>query len=883
MKKIITTLGILLLLIFTLLLTLPLFLGGKVEQSIKNQVNQNLNATFNFEAATLGLLRHFPYATVSLKRSTLVNKAPFEGDTLFAAAEVTLHLSLTELFKGDGESIVIKSLTLDQAKLHLHIDEAENTNYDIVKKKEEQTTTTVKDTTTGSNIRLALASYAITNSHMSYEDESSGIRLTLTDLNHSGSGDLSSETSELETTTEALVSFAADSIHYLHQHKIAWDARIGIDLKQNRYTFLDNTALLNQLPLVFNGFVQVEDNQQQVDLTFSTPSSDFKNFFAAFPPAYAKNLENIQTIGNFAVNGQIKGIVDEVHIPTFHITLKAEDASFRYPGLPKSVQNITIDAEISNPTGFAEDTFVALNQLSFTLGGDTFRLSSRITDVLGNPNIKARVNGAINLANLSQAYPIPLATALKGNIQAHVTTVFDVETLIQKQYQNTTTQGTITLIDFEYPTAQLQHPIRIDSAAIRFTPQTVRLNILEGHLGTTDLKAKGTIDNLLGFLLGNEKIKGNFTVNAGTLALDDFRTKDQEEVPQNTTTAPVTAEEKIKIPAFLDITVKATADTVLYDNLVLNNLKGTLKIKDETATLHNLNAQLLGGTLALNGTVSTQAPISTFNLNLGTRRVNTKEAFATLGLFKAVAPVAKVLEGKVNTDITVSGTLKDNLLPNLATASGNMAAQFLSGRVNTDDAPLVSALDRELKFLSPEGWNLDDLNVALRFKEGVATVQPFTLNYKDIPIQVAGSHTFGQELNYTATLQVPAKYLSDTFTQILTKVDPKSLEEVTFPVTVNLRGSYTNPTVTTDLSSGVKQLATQLMERQKQNFITQGKAAAAAILSAITQNKPTESTAPNPAAPADTLSPKTDEDPIKKAAKSFLGELLGTIQKDTAQ
>src|SRR5690606_23354658 len=154
------------------------------------------------------------------------------------------------------------------------------------------------------------------------------------------------------------VSFAMDSTQYLDRNKVSLDALIDIDLVEGKYSFLDNKALINQLPLVFEGFVKVNGDKQEVDLSFRTPSSDFKNFLAVIPQAYAANIENVRTTGNFEVSGTFKGIVDDTHIPTFNIKINSDNASFKYPDLPKTVRNVFIDVAIDNTTGITEDTAV---------------------------------------------------------------------------------------------------------------------------------------------------------------------------------------------------------------------------------------------------------------------------------------------------------------------------------------------------------------------------------------------------------------------------------------------------------------------------------------------------------------------------------------------
>ncbi|MBO6829657.1 AsmA family protein [Allomuricauda sp.] len=898
-KKVLKITSITLLVLLAIIIAVPLFLQGKIEEIIKTKVNNSINATFDFEDADLSLLRSFPDANVKLTNLSLVNKAPFEGDTLFASSEIALSMSIKELFKSAEEPIEIKTLNIDGAKLLIKADKDGNANYDIAKESGGSTTATTE--ASGDNFTLNLNSYAISNAEIVYWDMASGMRLDILEINHSGTGDLSLEQSELKTLTDALLSFEMDSTQYLNRNKINLDALIGIDLTENKYTFLENKALVNQLPLVFEGFVKVNEDNQEVDITFETPSSDFKNFLAVIPEAYAANIETVQTTGNFEVNGQFKGVVDDVHIPTFKIAINSENASFKYPDLPKSVRNVDIDTEINNETGITEDTYVDINRLSFLIDEDKFNLNANIRELLGNTKVNAHMDGRINLANISQAYPIPEDFNLKGILNADITTAFDMASLEKKQYQNTRTTGKASLSGFEYASAELKNPVTINTAAVSFNPDKVSLDSFTGKTGSTDFEAKGTLTNLLGFMFNDENVEGNFTLNSNRFALNDFM---MEETANNTelenrekeTRSTTTGEERIKIPSFLDCTIDAAANTVVYDNLNLKNVKGTLIIKDETATVKNLTSDLFGGTLGLSGSVSTKQETATFDMNLGMNNFNIGESFAGLELLKTLTPLATAIQGKLNSDIKISGNLKDDFTPNLATISGNLLAELLSPKLDAEKAPLVSALDSKLNFLDTKEINLDGLKTALTFDNGTVKVKPFTLTYKDIAIDVNGSHSFDKQMDYAATLNVPAKYLGSEVNKLIAQLNDQSLGEVTVPVTANIGGSFTNPSVSTDLTSSVKTLTTKLVEMQKQKLIGQGKEKAKDLLSDVFKKDESDTTNTKNDGVKDVIgnilggkkdTTTTDStkakqgDEVKDAAKSILGGLLKKKKKDT--
>ena len=168
-KRILRIVGIVVLLIIGVLVAAPFILEAKIGELIKNNVNNTVNATLDFNDADLSLIKSFPNAEVQLSGVTLINKAPFEGDTLFAADNLELVMGIGELFKGQGEAIGIQRILLDGANLNIKINEAEEANYDITEESESQTAS--NDATDG--FVFNLESYEILNSTVQYKDMSS--------------------------------------------------------------------------------------------------------------------------------------------------------------------------------------------------------------------------------------------------------------------------------------------------------------------------------------------------------------------------------------------------------------------------------------------------------------------------------------------------------------------------------------------------------------------------------------------------------------------------------------------------------------------------------------------------------------------------------------
>ena len=305
MKKALKIFGFIILTIIILLIVAPFVFESQLKDLVKKTMNDNLNAQVDFEDIDLSMFRSFPQATLVIENLSIINNEPYKGDTLALGEEVTLEMSVKELFKSSDEAKKIDRLTLNNAYINIKVDSLGNTNYDIA----------VEDTTTSTSnskpFSLDLKHYEINNSRVKYDDKSSKISLDVENLNHEGNGDFSLDQSELDTYSEALVSLDYDGVNYLNQNSVILDAVFQMDLENMKYTFLENEAKVNQLPLTFDGYVQVNEENTEMDITFKTPSSDFKNFLAVIPEIYAKNIENVDTNGDFVVNGRIFGKADD--------------------------------------------------------------------------------------------------------------------------------------------------------------------------------------------------------------------------------------------------------------------------------------------------------------------------------------------------------------------------------------------------------------------------------------------------------------------------------------------------------------------------------------------------------------------------------------------
>lgn len=881
MKKVFKITGILLVVIVALLIAAPFIFEAQLTDMMKKSINKNVNAEVEFSDLDLTLFRSFPQATLVLKDVSVINKEPFKGDTLAFGGELLLEMSIKELFKGSDKPKKIDKLKLDNAFINIQVDSLGNNNYDI----------SIEDLaaegdTVSTPFRLDLKHYEINNSRLKYVDKGQKLLLYLEDLNHKGTGDFSLEQSELETSTSAFVTMDYDGVNYLNKNRVGLEAVIQMDLEELKYTFLENEATVNQLPLTFEGFVDVNENNNEIDISFKTPSSDFKNFLAVMPEIYAKNIENVQTTGDFIVNGRMHGIIDDTYIPKMDIKVTSNNASFKYPDLPKSVQDINIDLAILNETGLLNDTYLTFDNVTFRIDQDVFAANGNIRNLTENMLVNMALKGTVNLANIKKAYPLELEQDLNGILTIDAKTSFDMNSIEKEQYQNVNSNGNARITDFRYTSPEIPNEIRISTANFNLNQGDVRVPQLNMTTGQTDISASGNIQNLMGFLFTDQKLKGDFQVNSNTFSINDFMiaatTEEVVKTPDGVTIETKkevpTGEEAIKIPSFLDAKVDFSANKVLYDNLVLNNAKGTLYLKDETATLQNVTSNIFDGTIALNGNVSTKADVPTFKMNLDLNSLDIAKSFNGLKLLQGLTPIAAALEGKLQTRINLAGNLNDDFTPQLTSLAGEALAQLLTAEVQPEKLALLGRLDEQLKFIDFKDINLDNLKSRLTFNNGFVEIEPFDFNVKGINVQVAGSHGFDMNMNYNVTLDVPARFLGSELGTALSKLSVQDLQSMTVALPIGLTGTFQNPNINLNMEQAVSNLTQKIVAQQKAALTKKGIDALGNIIGGRTQPKTPDSTATPEVVKKDSIK-NTQEQQVKDAARDILGGLLGGKKK----
>ena len=216
-KRILLGLLIFIVLILAAAVIIPIAFKGKIVEYAKKEANTKINALVDFnDDISISIFSSFPNLTIEVKNLKIVNKAPFLGDTLISATEFDATLDIMSVLKGD--KIQIKNISMDNPRIMAHVHKDGLANWSITFPSNDTLKKQGKDTS--SNFKIGLKKYAIDHGYIVYNDESMGMSTKLVNLNHSGSGDFTSDIFDLETKTSIdKTTFTYGGISYLSKVK----------------------------------------------------------------------------------------------------------------------------------------------------------------------------------------------------------------------------------------------------------------------------------------------------------------------------------------------------------------------------------------------------------------------------------------------------------------------------------------------------------------------------------------------------------------------------------------------------------------------------------------------------------------------------------------
>lgn len=825
-KSILKWTGITLLLLIIIGITIPIIFKDDIKEAVLKEANKSLLADVELKDFDLTFISSFPHITAKLEGLKVTGKDKnFKGVVLASMESFEAHLNFWSVVGGD--KMEVEAITLNKPAFDVRVLKDGTANYNIAKP---DSIKTPEEKEEPSAFKLSLKKYEINNANIRYDDASMDMFTDIKNLTHVGKGDLTADVIDFETTTSMdAFTYEMDGMSYLSEVKTNFVVNLLMEFteKTSKFTLKENTFELNALKFSLDGFYEMLEKKDNMDLKLNASEATFKDFLSLIPSFYKSGYENMVTNGTLAMHAKVKGIMDDKNMPGWDAGIVVKNASVQYQGLPQSIKNIAIKAGSSFAGGANMDLMkLDVDQFHADFAGNVLDLVLKMRNPMTDPLIDANVKAKVNLATLGQVMPMAPGEQYKGKLNADISLNGRMSTIEQERYEEFKADGLIQLMDVLYKSTDLPAPVQVKDMKLHFTPKNLRLENLIAQMGASDFSMNGTIDNYLAYVFRNELLKGTFNFNSNTLDLDALMgtsstpapTDDKPAEPAPATTEPVL------IPDNLDVTLNMDVKTIKYNGISIQNTKGSVGLKEEIASLNNLKMNVLGGTVGLDGSYNSQnhqKPVVNFAYNI--QQIAIADLAKNFVTVEKLAPIAKYAKGKISTSFTMKTTLQPSMEPVYSTLSGN--GDISSNEISVSGFEPLTKLANELNMPKLATQTLKDFKAKFKFENGKISLTPFTIKLGKINTDVSGSTSFEQDLDYKLMMNVPREEIPASALKAVEEGIKKlnnlpiklKLQELPamIPVPASITGKVTKPIVKVDLKEAIGKLTGNLKNSVK--------------------------------------------------------------------
>ena len=824
--------------IFLALLLTPILFKGKILTIAKTEINKMVTAHVDFSDLTLSFIRNFPNAYIALKDVSVTGTDEFDGETLAAFKIFSVTVDIMSVIK--MENMQVKSILLDHPVANAHILENGKANWDIMKPSDEgpegvppeeippKPTDSDVDISGGtppgeaapSTIKIGLNKFEIRNAQLSFTDDKSRMKASIDDLNLFLRGDTTLDNADVSLKLDINgINFTMDGARLLR------DARSGLaltaagDFKNMAFTLKDARFNLNEIVLKLAGSARIGDDID-LDVTFATEKTDFKSVLSMVPAIYMKDFSSITTTGSFTISGEVKGIFNSKQMPNARVALTVDDAMFKYPDLPKSVNNINIAVRAFYDGAVFDNTTADVDKFHFEMADNPFDAEVHVKTPESDPQVAAKFAGKIDFNSLQDIVPLD-DTTLAGLLECDLALAGRLSTIEQERYEDFDARGSVKLtgVNFVSP-AVPTGSARIDNMRLDFTPRRVNLANFNAVLGDTDVSLNGALENFIPFVFKGSTVRGNLDLKSNKIDLNQFmgggdkEKEEKPEEPQKTSeeTEPMAV---IEVPKNIDFALNVNIGTILFDKLNITNTTGAVLVRDGKVQMQKLNLNLLQGGMTLNGEYSTQdvkAPAVNFDMDI--RRFDVTSALSSFSMLENILPQPQNYAGQVSANLTLTGILDSHMSPILDTVASK--GQLLTHNLKILNSEMFGKMADLLKNDSWRTPTLNNTTIKYEIKDGRLWVDPTTINVAQTRLELSGSQGLDMSLDYKINAAVPMSSVGRGASDVLSKI-PGGANVREIKVTGLIGGTTTKPEVSlsiADMASSVAQAVTQAVTQQ---------------------------------------------------------------------
>jgi AsmA protein len=464
-------------------------------------------------------------------------------------------------------------------------------------------------------------------------------------------------------------------------------------------------------------------------------------------------------VGKGTASGKYDKKSGEFPITNANINLKSGYIKTQY--YPNPITDINITTTIANKNGNFADLKVMLKPAEFTFEGKPVFVDANLYN-FDDLTYDITAKGTLDISKIYQVFS-QKGLDVDGFVKADVSLQGKQSDAEKGHYSKLNNKGTLELRNILIATEYLPKKILIKEGIFKINQDKMAFRNFLATYGQSDFKMDGYLQNVFNFATTKTGIlRGAFTLNSTYINADEF----MSETEIATTNSPTTANAELKpspakvetgvimIPTNLDIQFQANVTKINFNDLTLNQAKGSMNMKKGVLTMQNTGFNLIGCAVTMNAKYEATTPKKAqFEYYLKAADFDIKRAYNEIKIFREMASAAEKAEGTISLEYKLKGRLNANMEPVYPSLSGNGIVSVKD--IKMHGMKMFSAVAKETNHEKINNPELSKVEIKSSIKNNIITLERFKFKFAGFRPRIEGTTSLDGRLNIKMRLGLP--------------------------------------------------------------------------------------------------------------------------------
>lgn len=727
-KVILYLFGTLLLVAIALVASVFIFKDRIIEAFIK-EANKSLSTPIKIGKIEISAWNDFPNLAIEF-RDVYVEDSHPEEHALLTAKTISFFLNPIEAWNGNYS---IRGLQVTDSETDLKINAVGKSNYTIVKETKEG----------GGSISFDLRNVRLINTRVSYHDKQSQLHHIFGSEKLVASISTKNNVYAIVAEGDLLTEQIGIGKNLFLKNKL-FDVKTQLTYDDVQKTVDIDTSTLKTKTSTFDiSGNYLFKNKNIIDIAAIGKDTDIQTLLSLLPDELSQKLNQYESKGDIYFNVTLKGEISKEKSPFVSTSFGCKDATLFHPDYKSRIEHANLEGSFASPS-FTElsRAELFLKNISGDLNGKPFTANLALQN-LEDPYLAFDFKGDLDAADILNFYPLPEIKDLMGSIKADFAFEGKVALLKKKATaQQVRTTGSIEMDKVNFRYGKEETHIKDLSGTFQFNSNDLALSNVSGFFENSDFFLNGFFKNIVTFLFFDDQ-----PVGIETDLKSNFLDVDQLFAIGFTGES---SDYNFNISSNLNLNFNCDVKALKYKRFKPTSIKGDLLVKNQVAVSRNITLHAMGGDITLNGIVDAKNPkaidvISSFKLT----GIHVDSIFHVFENFHQDFIMDKHLKGQTIADVTLEMTLTEklNLIPE--TLIADISTTIKNGELNN-----FEPLQDLKKYLDDETLarlRFADLKNDIHIENKTIYIPEMEIRSNATVIQVSGTHTFDQKIDYRVT------------------------------------------------------------------------------------------------------------------------------------